>query len=148
MNNIDEYLKNIVSNGYVYFVYSDVTNKIYVGESISKKRIDIYKSIINEDDDKVRIRLYKYYTKSNAINYELAGDMVNRNNNFKIIEIETKYHKHLEQTYIRFLYDKSYELYNSKLYKKHKYSDIELDKEIISLLINSLEPVKRKKLDC
>lgn len=143
MNELDEYLKDKIKSGYVYFVYSDVLNKIYVGESVSEKRINIYKSIIEEEDNYNRIRLFNYYTKT--INTELLEDIVNRNNNFKIIKIETKYHKHLERSYIRYFYEGKYQLYNKHLYKNHKYLDIEIDNSIIELIIENLEPVNRKK---
>ena len=132
---IEEYLKNITNTGYLYFIYSNKIKMIYVGESSSIKRINIYKSIIEEKDDKKKIQLYNYYTNNNTINYELAGDIVNPVNEFKIIALQTKYHKHLEKTYIRYLHTNRYSLYNKHLYNKHKCDfDNEIDLDIINKL--------------
>jgi hypothetical protein len=110
---IEEYLMNQIKIGYVYFIYSDITKMVYVN-----------------------ISSYNFYTKHNAINYELAGDVVNPKNEFKVLFIETKYHKHLEKTYIRYLSDKKdYSLYNTKKYKTHKYvTELEIDFDIIDEL--------------
>lgn len=138
--NVDDYLDKKNIKGYVYFIYSKVLNKIYVGESIDTYRIDIYRSIINEKVSINRIRLYNYYTKHNLINYELAGDLVNYKNEFEIICFQTKYYKHLEKTYIKYLWQNGYDLYNRKLYKSHKYEVDEVDATLIEKMI------KRRRL--
>ena len=93
MKNVDSLLDNKSQIGYVYFVYSDIKNRIYVGETCNISRIDIYKSIIECQDSKERIRLYRYYSKHNTISNDLIVDLVNKDNNFKIEWYETKYHK-------------------------------------------------------
>ena len=133
MINIDKYLDDKVKKGYVYFIYSDITEMIYVGETTTINRIEIYKSFLKEQDIKTKLSSYNYYTKRNTINYELAGDLFNNKNEFKIFYFETKYHKHLEKTYINFLIENNFKLYNSKLYKKHEYNLKEIDLDIISL---------------
>jgi hypothetical protein len=134
MIDIDKYLDDKVKKGYVYFVYSDITKMIYVGETTSLNRIEIYNSISKKKDTKSKLSSYNYYTKHNTINYELAGDLFNSINEFKIYYFETKYHKHLEKSYIKFLIDNNHKLYNTKIYKEHKYDIQEIDIEIISLL--------------
>jgi hypothetical protein len=129
---IEEYLMMNTKIGYVYFIYSDITKMVYVGETTTMTRINIYQKLIENPN----ISSYNYYTKGNTINYELAGDIVDPTNQFKILFIETRYHKHLEKTYIKHLCDKKdYTLYNKKLYTKHKCDfDNEIDFDIISKL--------------
>ena len=67
MENLDEYLDSKVIKGYVYFIYSNIVNKVYIGETTSINRIKIYNSIIEEKDSKIKIRLYNYYTKNYKI---------------------------------------------------------------------------------
>jgi hypothetical protein len=143
---IDNYLEDKIKKGYVYFVYSNVLNKIYVGETTTINRINIYNSIIQENDSNIRIRLYNFYTKKNTINYELAGDLVDKNNNFKIIYLESKFHKHLEKTYILWLYKRGVYLYNKKIYKQHEYEDIEVDMNLISKLKIKTDNLKIRKM--
>jgi hypothetical protein len=119
--------------GYVYFVYSNVVNMIYVGQTISKNRIEIYKLITNEKDTRNKLSSYNYYTKNNTINYELAGDLFNSNNEFEIFYLQSDEHKDLERSYIKYLSDNGYKLYNKQLYKKHKYDVLDIDYNIISL---------------
>ena len=64
----------------------------------------------------------------------MAFDIVNSKNEFKATYFQSKYHKHLEKTYILWLYNRGYSLYNTKLYKKHKYEDIEIDMTFINKL--------------
>lgn len=134
---IDKYLEDVVSKGYVYFIYSDVINRIYIGESEGIKRIEIYQSIIDEKDSYNRIKMFHYYSK--IINQTLLEDLVNYKNNFKIIKMKTKYHKHLERSYIRYFYDNGYKLYNRKLYKNHQYDEIEIDENIILTIEETLK---------
>lgn len=125
--------------GYLYFIYTNKIRKIYVGETETMQRIEIYKSIIEEPDNYQRVRLYNFYTKNKTINYDLAVDLVDRTNEFKIHFMKTQYHKYLEKAYIKYLNDNDYELYNKKLYKKFELEDREIDKEIICLFQNIKE---------
>lgn len=133
MKDVDKYLDDKVKKGYVYFIYSNVTKKIYVGETTSLNRIEIYNSILKKKEGPGKISSYNYYTKNNTINYDLAGDLFNTNNEFKIYYFETKYYKHLEKTYIKFLLDNGYNLYNTRICRKHEYDIQEIDENIIPL---------------
>ncbi len=132
---IDKYIESIVEENYVYFIYSNTTNKIYVGETENIERINIYKSIIEEKDESKRFMLYNFYTKHNQINKELSYDIANKYNNFNIYFIRTKY-KHLVKTYIRFLLDNNKNLYNKLLYKNHKYNSNEIELDFLKMLNN------------
>lgn len=74
----------------------------------------------------------KYYKGS--FSTELIQDIIEIDNTFETIKIETDDHKTLEKTYIRFLYENGYELYNKRLYKNHDWSIDEIDMSIIKIL--------------
>ena len=131
---IEKHLSKKIKLGYVYFIYSSIVNKIYIGETENISRIEIYKSIIEEKNSKARISKYNFYSKYKSINLKLLEDLINNKNEFKIIYIETKYHKYLEKSYICYLYDNAYSLYNSKLYNNHKYDIKEIDMDIITTI--------------
>lgn len=131
----DKYIETVIQINYVYFIYSNITNKVYIGETQNISRIEIYKSIIEEEEEKKRFWLYNFYTKHNEINRKLSYDIVNKHNNFKIYYIRTKYNKHLEKSYIRFFIDNNIKLYNTFLYKNHKYNLQEIDTNILNIII-------------
>lgn len=121
------------ANGYLYFIYSNKLKTIYVGESENEYRMSIYRNIIEEQNNFNRVRLYNYYTKHKQINIELAEDLVNKDNDFKIFYIKTQWHKILEKSYIKYLKKEGYNLYNRKLYAKWQIYDSDIDKDIISI---------------
>lgn len=131
MKNIDEKIQKIIIKGYIYFIYSPNLNKIYVGETRNMSRINIYSSINECQDSKDRIRLYNFYSKHKTISVDLLHDLINKNNEFIVEYYETKYHNHLEKSYINYLHYSGYDLYNKKLYRSHIFDLDEIDMDYI-----------------
>jgi hypothetical protein len=127
----------VEGKGYIYFVYSKIVNMIYVGSTTTKNRIFIYESILNKEEGPGKISSYNFYTKRNTISYELAGDLFNSRNDFKVKYYMVDNHKNLEKTYIRYLNENNFDLYNKILYKNHKYNLNDIDKGVIDILLET-----------
>lgn len=128
-------MKNNKENkGYIYFVYSKLTKSIYIGSTINMERINIYKSIIKNESEFDKISSYNYYTKRNTISYDLAGDLFNEKNEFNIYYIESENYKYLEKSYIKYLSDNNYNIYNKVKYTNHKYDNNDIDLDIINII--------------
>jgi len=98
------------------------------------ERINIYQSIINKKEGTDKISSYNYYTKRNTISYDLAGDLFNEKNEFNVYYIESENYKHLEKSYIKYLSDNNYNIYNKVKYTNHKYDNNDIDLDIINII--------------
>lgn len=151
---------------YVYFIINKEKSKIYVGETVNKDRIDMYKSIIsspleNKDIIKEGEVVDGYFEREElmkrnkrSINKNLWKDLIKLSEeNSEVIYIKTQHNKYLERCYINILnyvcFGERLE-YQIKLYNTHKYYNHYFDKDhinykIIYYIFNEVENYHKTK---
>lgn len=149
--NIDKLIKPKLN--YVYFIINKEESKVYVGETTTYKRIQMYYDIINQDlepkdiiiDGEVidnykckKRRLYKYC--KNQISGNLYKDLLKMNKeNSEVIFLKTTNNKYLEKCYINLLYKNKIGLYNKQKFRNHKYDIEHINIEVFNKILDLMD---------